>query len=146
MRFQVQIVTRKGAALFAPFLFLAATGFSQSSKLSTELQNLELKGDVRVIVEYDHDPSDSDHQRIVHRGGHYRHALHSVRGGSYLLPSAPMVLPTPTTKFPAVTVSKGMASCPTPSPQERGYPLGFKNKDEFNQAMAELQSALAKEA
>src|SRR5882672_5080650 len=88
MRFPLQIVAVKGAAIFAPFLFLAATAFSQSSKLSAELQNFDSKEDVRVIVEYDHDPSDSDHQRIVHRGGSYRHTLHSVRGGSYRVPSS----------------------------------------------------------
>jgi hypothetical protein len=58
----------------------------QSSQPNYKISNR--KKDVHVIVEYDHDPSDSDHQRIVHRGGHYRHALHSVRGGSYLLPSS----------------------------------------------------------
>jgi hypothetical protein len=36
-----------------------------------------------------------------------------------------------------------VASCPTPSPQDRGYPLGFKDKAEFDECMGELETALS---
>jgi len=57
-------------------------------------------------------------------------------------PPTPSVVPTPTIKPPPVTVSGGVASCPSPSPQDRGYPLGFKDKTEFDQCMSELEAAL----
>jgi hypothetical protein len=61
------------------------------------------------------------------------------------LPPPPSALPKASPKPPAVAVAKGAAKCPTPSPQERGYPLGFENREEFAVAMAELESILADE-
>jgi hypothetical protein len=57
----------------------------------------------------------------------------------------PAVLPVAAVKPPPVAVASGVASCPSPSPQERGYPLGFKDKAEFDDCMGELDTALAEE-
>jgi hypothetical protein len=60
-------------------------------------------------------------------------------------PPPPAVVPESTPKPEPKVTTKVIASCPGPSPQERGYPLGFESEEQFDKCMKELEAALAKE-
>lgn len=75
-------------ALFGAFLLVGAAGFGQTPKIAAELESADGKGMVQVIVQFDKDPTDAYHQKILSRGGTLRVTLHSIRGASYTLPAA----------------------------------------------------------
>jgi hypothetical protein len=60
-------------------------------------------------------------------------------------PPPPAVIPVPTPKPPPVIATAVVGKCPSPSPRERGYPMGFKSQEQFKQCMQELEAALQKE-
>ncbi len=51
-------------------LFVVAGGLAlaQTSKLSPELQNIDSHSKLAVIVQFDKDPSDAYHQKVIRRG------------------------------------------------------------------------------
>ncbi|MBV8904779.1 MAG: hypothetical protein JOZ22_14190, partial [Acidobacteriia bacterium] len=66
----------------------SALAFGQSGKLASDLQTMDLKSSVHVIVQFDQDPTDSYHQKVINRGGTWRGTLHSVKGGIYSMPAS----------------------------------------------------------
>jgi len=58
---------------------------------------------------------------------------------------SPSVVPKPAIKPPPVTTAKSSASCAPKTPKERGFPLGFKDKAQFDECMGELATALSDE-
>ena len=75
-------------AFWGAFLLAGAAGFGQTPKIAADLKNADSKDIVQVIVQFDKDPTDVYHQKILSRGGTLRAMLHSVRGASYTLPAA----------------------------------------------------------
>jgi serine protease AprX len=75
-------------ALLGVFLLAGVAGFGQTPKMAADLETSDAKGMVQVIVQFDKDPTDAYHQKILSRGGTLRATLHSVRGASYTLPAA----------------------------------------------------------
>jgi serine protease AprX len=71
----------------ALFVMAAAPLLCQEHKLSGELQSLSTQSNVQVIVQYKHDPTNADHQRMMDRGGQVNRVMHSIQAGSYSLPA-----------------------------------------------------------
>ncbi len=74
--------------LLAPLFLASGLAFAQSPKISPELQKGDLKGNVRIIVQFDQDPTEVHHQKVLNRGGALRGTLHSVRAGVYSIPAS----------------------------------------------------------
>ena len=74
---------------YSLFILLSASALAfGQSKLGPELQTSDLKGNVHIIVQFDQDPGDAHHQKVISRGGSWRGTLHSVKGGAYSVPAA----------------------------------------------------------
>jgi serine protease AprX len=78
----------KSLRLFTPFLALATLTSAQNAKLSTELQSIDPATQVHVIVQYDHVPTTTDHQRVVSLGGAFVSHLGVVASGAYAVPAS----------------------------------------------------------
>jgi serine protease AprX len=63
---------------------LAGEAFAQSpSKMSPELANVDPAANVRVIVTYNHAPTNADHQRFLDQGGIHHATFQAVTGANY---------------------------------------------------------------
>ncbi len=89
---------------FLPFFIFGGVLLAQTSKLAPELQNADSGSQVKIIVQYDHDPVDADHQKVVNLGGKHQGTLHSVHGAAYLLPASALeaISSDPTVKHVSV--------------------------------------------
>lgn len=70
------------------FLVAGRGGWAQTGKIAVDLQSGEQKGTAQVIVQFDKDPNEAYHQKILSRGGTLRIALHSLKAGVYALPAS----------------------------------------------------------
>jgi serine protease AprX len=66
--------------------------FAQSSKLSPEFANVDPASSVRVIVSYNHAPTNSDHQRFLNEGGTHHATFQSITGGNYTVPASSLAM------------------------------------------------------
>jgi serine protease AprX len=69
-------------------LLMAGPAFGQTRKIAADLQDADSKSNVPVIVQFDKDPTDVYHQKVLSRGGVLKTALHSVKAGAYSMPAA----------------------------------------------------------
>ena len=78
------------AALFiGAALTLAQSPKPAHDKLGPVLQQLTAKdGNVDVIVQFDQDPTDAHHQKVINRGGTLKNTLHSIKAGAYSMPAS----------------------------------------------------------
>ncbi len=74
--------------LFIPFTLAAGLALAQAPKVSAEIQALDPKANLPIIVQFDKDPTDAYHQKVVSRGGSLRASLHSISGGAYSMPAS----------------------------------------------------------
>ena len=58
-------------------------------------------------------------------------------------PPPPLVTPKPTAKPSPTKSTKPVTTCPSPSPLERGYPMGFDSKEQFEECMQSLCDKLS---
>jgi serine protease AprX len=72
--------------IFAILAFSSVVS-ANAAKLSPELQQVDANAVVPVIVQFFHQPVDSDHQRLSGRGASLRTKLGSVMGGAYRVPA-----------------------------------------------------------
>jgi serine protease AprX len=75
-------------ARFAALLITGSAALGQTQKIAAELQNTDPRSSTQVIVQFDKDPTDADHQKVFSRGGVLRVALHSVKAGAYTMPAS----------------------------------------------------------
>jgi serine protease AprX len=73
--------------LWSVWILAATTASGQAPKVAADLQNPE-KTAVQVIVQFDKDPTEAYHQKILSRGGTLKAALHSVKSATYWLPAS----------------------------------------------------------
>ncbi|MGA8027893.1 MAG: hypothetical protein WB992_12175, partial [Bryobacteraceae bacterium] len=78
----------RSICLLLPLLFVQGLSFGQGPKISPELQKADLKATLKVIVQFDQDPTDAQHQKVLSRGGTFRATLHSVKAGAYSIPAS----------------------------------------------------------
>ena len=71
-----------------PVSLVAGFAFAQNLKMSPELQGIDPKTTIQVIVQFDKDPTDAHHQKVFTRGGSWRATLHSVKAGAYSVPAS----------------------------------------------------------
>jgi len=72
--------------VIAIIAFSSVPLLAQDHKLGVELRNLQSQSEVQVIVQYSHDPTDADHQKLVGKGAKVRGVMHSIKSGSYSMP------------------------------------------------------------
>ncbi len=69
-------------------LVTGALAMAQGPKVAPELQGIDSKSNVHVIVQFDQDPTDAYHQKVTSRGGTWKATLHSVKAGAYSMPAS----------------------------------------------------------
>jgi serine protease AprX len=76
----------------AAITLIAVTGLALAQapevKISPELRNLESQAQVDVIVQYRQTPTETNHRRVLARGGELKHDLPIIRGAHYSIPSS----------------------------------------------------------
>ena len=68
-------------------VFVAAFGFSASSKIAPDLEGADSNSTVDVIVQFSDVPTETDHQRIREHGAELKKELPVVKGALYSVPA-----------------------------------------------------------
>ena len=80
----------KTAWLSTLTLVFAGFAFAQApyNKIASDVQNVDPKSTVNVIVQFDQVPTEAHHNLVRARGGSLRRTLNLVKAGSYRLPAS----------------------------------------------------------
>jgi serine protease AprX len=69
-------------------LLLGFEASAKQPKLSPDIKHADLAAVIPVIVQYEHEPNDADHQMILTMGGQLKGKLKSVKAGAYKVPGS----------------------------------------------------------
>src|SRR5260370_10898692 len=74
--------------LMCAFIFSVSVISAQTHRMSRDLEARVDSGNVDVIVQFNHEPADSDHQRVLSHGGQLKRQLGHFRGAVYSVTAA----------------------------------------------------------
>ena len=72
----------------AILLLTTSVAFAQTPKLGRDLEGISPTGTVDVIIQYDHFPTQGDHQKVFHQGGVLKGQYRNVRSALYTVPAS----------------------------------------------------------
>src|SRR5208282_4291839 len=68
-------------------MLMASVALARNPKFGRDLDGVDPKSNVNVIIQYDHVPVDGDHQKVRGQGGVLRRHYRNVRAGVYTVPA-----------------------------------------------------------